>query len=374
MFAVHGIHACLLTGRCTEGEPVTEDQLKSILVSVQSKTIARRDVAALINFCRHLAGTLLLHQRTSILLLCEHEGVSVFDLEVDIIADIFAKNGDGRFFELEKFISSFPSLRETDAGHLYLAFKKIVLKKASSRLYKTYAEADPVGAKIRRNLSEGAKRSPALELIDGFRGKVLQLKSDNTNPHQSKAGVRSRGDFRPELPPDVLERELLSRMNHSFNIPDILAALSSVFCDRRSQGGVQQYRRSVLLTDLVQIVRKFYAGTDGEPPIEPEPGFSADGFAAVEKDVLLFINKIIFQKYFPKKISNREDAEKLFFAVKEIIAGFRQTDGSRCSVEQSVRKSFSLTHEEYQQQWRTQAEYLVKLAKEQFALLLNDTM
>jgi len=240
-----------------------------------------------------------------------------------------------------------------DDTHVYFGFKKFVLQKASSRLAKTYAQADPSGARILRNVKDQVKKIPTLEIIEDFRGKVLQMKGDTS------------GSSQPEFPLDVLEQELLSRIDHMHRVPDILGLLPSIFAKR------SQYRRSVPLFDFVQIIRRFYVHNDEEEVIALDKELAVEEIEIMETEVMSFLSKIIFTKYYPRKISTKEDAEKLIAALKDVISGFWQSTGDKNSVEKSIRKHFMLTHEEYMQQWKNQTEYLVKLAKEQFAALLD---
>ena len=220
---------------------MTGDQLKSYLLSVRENDISRQELVLLIQFSRLLAQKHLLHHKPSILRLCENTGISELDLGVDITADIFAKDHNNRLYELENFIRSFdPPFENADDTHVYFAFKKFVFQKASSRLSKTYAQADPPGARILRNVKDHIKKSPTLEIIEDFRGKVLQLKSATSCLNC------------PEFPPDILEQELLSRVDHNRRIPDILRVFLSIYI------GQPQFRPSVPLFDFVQIMRKFY--------------------------------------------------------------------------------------------------------------------
>jgi len=333
---------------------MTGDQLKSHLLSIRKNDISRQELVLLIQFSRLLAQKYLLYHRPSVLRLCENAGISESDLGVDITADIFTKDHDDRFFELGNFMRSFdPPFENADDTHVYFAFKKFVLQKASSRLAKTYAQADPSGARILRNVKDQVKKIPTLEIVEDFRGKVLQMKSDHLDSNQ------------PEFPLDVLEQELLSRVDHTNRVPDILVLLPSIFTER------PQFRRSVPLFDFVQIIRRFYVDNDEEEVIAFDKELTVEEIEVMETEVMVFLNKIIFTKYYPRKISTKGDAEKLVAALKDVISGFWQSTEDKNSVEKSVRKHFALTHEEYKQQWKNQAEYLVKLAKEQFSALLD---
>ncbi|MFQ5633252.1 MAG: hypothetical protein ACE5I1_31190 [bacterium] len=336
-----------------------EAKLKAWLQALLKGSISHTELANLVHFCRAIAESYLVQHRSSLVHVCALNGLTVTDLAYDCIAQIFARNEDGRFYQLERFADSLHSnLEETPQPELFLAFKSFVLKIARTQLAKIYAQSDPAGAKIHRNIKDCIKKSDSLRLVEDFRGYVLQPAKHNAH------------DYLTAYPLDQLERELLARAGRVGRIPELLEEVASILIEQ------EKYRRTIRLIDAVQIFKQLYIQIAHLSATTEVSAWKSDGLSQldleiIQRDVRRAVQEKIISTYLlPGKV-NKTEAEALSNIMLEIIADWCQDPEQQYSFYQYVQRHLAISQSEYEAMWRTKLEYLSRIAREKFAACIT---
>jgi hypothetical protein len=198
------------------------------------------------------------------------------------------------------------------------------------------------------------KQSALFTLEKDFRGLVLKLK-DDPDEHLE------------EFPPEELEREIFSRLDHENTTPEMLALLHRTLTEQT------KYRRSIPLVDVVQLFRKAYHGSFEDVTEHQAP--HADGLTNFEiKSIcaqveLVLKEKIVFT-YLARGKVNREEAEAIFGALKDICDDWCNGEQSQPSLYDYLKQYLNIDEKNYESNYRTKTEYLLKIAREEFAARL----
>ena len=130
---------------------------KKRLINILERKEEHSDVTELVKLSMILVQVHLSKMRYSLFFLLERNGVSIFDLANDCIGDAFKRNA-GTFKHLENFRNSLRSdVYSINEVELFIAYRSFITKVADVQLARQYAELDPNGYKIFRNIKETVK-------------------------------------------------------------------------------------------------------------------------------------------------------------------------------------------------------------------------
>ncbi len=329
--------------------------LKVHLSKLFEENVNLNELTELIQLSRSIVQSYLGYIRISISKLCLQQGLTINDLAYDCIAEAFARDAKNKFPQLENFASSLTDKLEHLPEHeIFLAYKSFLTRIADAQLARLYAQADPAGAKIHRNIRDCVKQSSLFVLERDFRGLVLKPKQ-KINEHLE------------EFPREELEKEFMSLIDHQSTTPELLELLHDVVMD---QGN---YRNSIPLVEVVQLFRKAF-----QPDIDVTDRcqiFSGEGLTEFEiknirTQVEMALKEKIFLTYFAKGKLDRKESEAMFTAFEDILEDWCSGEESQPSLFYYLRQYLSIDEETYEQTLRTKMEYLLKIAREEFAARL----
>lgn len=335
--------------------------LKRLLESAIAGTITHRDLSELIYLCRSIAESYLIHHRSSFLYICAANGLSVSDIALDCIAEIFARNETDQFYTLQNFEASLhANLEQIEEKGLFLAFNSFVITLAKARLARILSQADPFGAKIHRNIKDYVKRSKTILLIEDFRGYVLQPREEDSL------------DQLPAFPPAQLECELVKRVGTSTSTPEMIDALADIFISH------EEYRRSVPLIDLVQIFKRLFTRFD-EAALQHEAtqdlqNLSEGDLTFIKAETLSAVNEKIISTYYRKGKISKPEAQLLSETMESVITNWFDDKQIENSFYSHIARIQPIPKEEYEQRWRKKVEYLARIARETIMNCLTDTI
>lgn len=332
-----------------------EANLKVWIEHIQQGIISYSELTKLVHFCRAIAESYLSRYRASLVHLCSQHGLTVQDLAYDCIGPLFGRDEDGQFYHFQRFTNAlYGTLEETAEQELFLAFKSFVLRVVKSQLARTYAQFDPDGARILRNIRDRVKKSSScMELIEDFRGYVLQPKNCDPLNHLAV------------YPAEQLKQELLSCMDGAANIPQLLERLATILVEQ------EQYRRSLPLFEVVQIFKHFYhlanVGIEPELYCHDSNGITQVDIDDMKCDVLRTLKRKIISTYLLHDKITRKEAEILFATMCDIVSDWCQGDNNAKSLCEYLGRFVSVSQWEYEHHWRTKIEYLNRVARERIA-------
>ncbi len=325
--------------------------LRTLLLAAYFGAISERDLTELAKHCRVIAERFFLSHRLRFISSGAKQGLSLQDVVIDCIAEVFLPVLHGGFQPIRNFIQSLASpLDEIADEDLNRAFRAFVVTVADRAANDMYAEWDPVGTKISRNIREALSRksAPFRSVVD-FRGRLLALR--DVDPQ----------DELPPYPVDKLEVAFRANVGRRQTIPAMLAVLAKVLCAQ------DEYRKSMPLADAVQIIKRSFV-----PAAEPEEELGAIQMAGLDDErlnqlrwtAIAKIREKIIETYAPKKRLTLEEATILAETSERIIASWFEAGATPDSYQEVFLNIHPVSTEEYRRRWKARVEYLAKTAKQ----------
>lgn len=243
------------------------------LVACTARAPEREHVGRLVELCFRIAKVYLRRRAQAGRLDPDFFGLTLDDLALDCIADLFERDDEERFPQLVAYFAPLLEGRPSRA-RLLGATRRLVFSKVSEGLYRRYREADPALAKLIRNLRYAIETgAPGTEARQ--RGDLWVVFAED--PDTSS---------RPIMDEELLQVRLSSYVDASSSLKDVVAAV-----------------REVVLANPV------YA-----------PGFPLVGLASVVRRVF----DLMAEEPQPKATSlsklHREDLHELLYASRDRVA------------------------------------------------------
>lgn len=338
--------------------------LKTQLNDIKNGSISERQLSVLIQFCRGVIESYFKHYTYSTKALCAKRGETITDLAIDCIAGVFARNQEGNFYILGNFISSLRAELETlPDREIFLAFKNFLICFADRQLARIYAQEDPQGAKISRNIKENIKNSSLFFLTADHRGKVLRPVSADAL------------DRLPPFPLEELAQQFYIEMSQNRNIPDLLECLFRVLT------GQSEYRRSIPQKEVVQLFKKIYPSYPGkhEDLTAQEPEAATEGLTDIEiQQIRSQVERFIFEKiistYLIKGRLAQKEAGAIFRACCDVVSDWCSSGATADSYYEYLNRYLPVNKSVYEDTYRVKMEYLLRMAREEFDSRLNEGM
>lgn len=229
--------------------------LRSLIASVVSADPSRVKTKGFVHHCHSLACAYLQQKRNVSGM--AREGISLEDMALDCIAELFERNAEGRFERLVEYFSTV-SWQEIDDDELFAATRRLVFTAVNDRLFEHYRESDPSLSRIIRGLKRAARKS-----------RDVRLERFN---HRHWVVLAGEGDVtgnKPLMPPEFLEGHLAGVVREGTTLVDMLDHTAQIL---RAQF---VYRQAVPLTPLALSVRAAMARVQ-EAITDDEPGSPAE--------------------------------------------------------------------------------------------------
>lgn len=192
-----------------------------------------------VRICHSLALSQLTTRRNASVLSRVH-GLNASDLAFDCISDLFQRNDNGHFLQLETYFKGFPHADISDPELLVL-LRRLVSSKVNQGIFRLLNEADPSLGKILRNIKLAVPALHQFEEVERFGEPFIRTSLCDPLEHL------------PEPSLEDIERALLDAAPGPAFIPDLLSRLSIYL---RSQTDA---RRTVPLITVALAFRSLYA-------------------------------------------------------------------------------------------------------------------
>ncbi|MEW6654127.1 MAG: hypothetical protein AB1394_11770 [Bacteroidota bacterium] len=283
---------------------------------------------------------------------------SITTVALDCIAEIFHRDSDGNFIELQHYFSGEKDLTKTEAQEAFINFRRIVFSKINDGIFRIYKEYDPITSKVIRNIKLIFKRSDKIYSICRFGEVYYTLTPDNLNEAET------------EMPPEELETELVLNYPFIHGLENQVTKLLEILSIST------KYRRFYSLVDLALIIKNIYIHQNKIIVNNLD----------IDKDLIDADIKQIVQASFieigaelESKYLRNHKIEKLLFeqythALKELLTDtFIKNDGANFShFDYLCKVKDDLSYEEYRTKHRASFEYFVKISKTRIINNLKD--
>ncbi|MBA4311530.1 MAG: hypothetical protein C0417_02760 [Chlorobiaceae bacterium] len=317
--------------------------------------IDHRELAELVHISRSIIENYLRYFRQSVVHLSLHQGLTITDLAYDCIAEAFSKDENNNYQKLINFSKALDDdLTQLPEIEIFLAYKSFLTCLADAQLARLYAQSDPVGAKIHRNIRDTVKKSDTLIIERDYRGLILKPKNQTT---------LQLNDF----PREEFEREFMINVDHHRTIPELLEVCCGVLT------GQNKYRTSMSVVDVVQIFRKIYHSDqtiEEQEVICTSEGLTKFEIEQLSSEVLLALKEKIFLTYLARGKVDRKGAEALYNTFRDMLEDWCCGEESKPSILEYLKAHLQIEEKQYEEIYRTKMEYLLKIAREEFAARL----
>lgn len=297
----------------------------------------------LVAVCRNLAEAYLRVRRVGHV--AAYRGQSVEDLALDLVADLFRRDGAGRFVVLREYFDPIPTEPEDAVGRL----RRLVFSRVGEGLFDQHRHFDPGLARIIRNVKAAARR--------------LGL------PIEARRGARwihfgPEDAHLPVIAAEILESLLTGRIGDGVALETVLRTIADLLDDQDT------YRRSVPVVLVASAVRSSWIRiqTHGhEDEVLPGfDGYSGDGFRPLVAVALGRIRPDLHRSY----VETGKVDESLFRIYLKVVASF--LSDATADAEQADRSLFErladelpgLDRVEYGLRHRARLEYMARCGRD----------
>lgn len=335
--------------------------LKIILTDLALKNYANTDITKLVQVTRAILVSHIRNSLSSIIFLCQKHGISINDIAIDCIADIFAKGEDGKYPKLENFFHSLRNpISDMPEIEIFLAWKSLLLKLAESQVSHLYAQIDPAGFKIQRNIKETIANCDFFRLHKNVNGTVLIIPS-----------YELFNTF-PPVQIEEIESDFLYAAKQKRNTKDLLKNLHEILVDQT------RFRKEIKLSDAVKLFKRAFNYSSDNDHFEEE--FSeyhlANSFLdemeleQICSKVLANVKEKILLNYFAKNRLTSSQSEAVYITINNLVYDWRKTGCSNHSLYKYFNENMNINEREYNLIIKDKIEYLVKLTKKEFSIYL----
>lgn len=264
------------------------------------------------------------------------------------ISELFSRDADDRFPNLERYFGSKPVGRLPD-HELEPEIRRLIFTKVNDYLYRRLGDYDPSLKKIIRNI-KSAFASGDFDRYTEISGNTVYLKSHICE------------DTLPELPHELLEIYLCSRINRSSMIPEILAAAIEII-DRQ-----ELYQKRIGITALALSIRNSFIALQNHHEQEENRTMRTILNGDLEKFIGISkknVQEKISAKYLKSGKMDRDEMQSYFSAAADILndqfVDEKQFKDSQFEYLNSYMKN--LDYEQFRNLHRKRLEYFVKLVR-----------
>ncbi|MEG8948010.1 hypothetical protein [Rosettibacter firmus] len=276
-------------------------------------------------------------------------GLDVNDLAVDILGEIFRQDNNGNFINLIKFRSKlYDELETINENNLFFAYQSFLRTVSDTHIARLYAELDPNGFKIQRNIKESLPNEN-LGIRKNILGTMIYVLNYETNDHL------------PYIYLEDFEKEFLTRVIEKLSTRELLNIIYLILLD------VKEYRKEITLTDTVYLFKKYYGiesviQNGDEFDIVPSKSTIEEyELQNIYDEVIKKIKLKIFTDYYSKGKLSIEQSKSLIDTINDITYDLLFTGQNNTSYYNYLYKHLHINKEEYNNKFKSKLEYLVKL-------------
>lgn len=318
---------------------------QSVFQNPPDPTAVRR----LVDFCHRLARVYICREaRNTKYSLVAHFGLSIDDLALDCIADLFERSDDGQFVQLVEYLDG-SGWETMSKNELRCALRRLVFSKVNDGFFRRHREADPNLARIIRNVKLAVRSHATLRLKRhlGDRWLFTVTKGDAST------------DL-PKAPPSVLKNYLVTWMNGTSNIPHTVEALCAFADDH------PDYMPGYPLTQFAQLVQTAFVHlhpeTNGTESTNVMAELNREDTLAVIKQVVQTVKKDMYDSYVGRGKVSEETFKAYFFAIENLLVSrYVEPNREEPSFYEALQDHLpDLEHDAYRSEHRHRFEYLVK--------------
>jgi hypothetical protein len=302
------------------------------------------DINAIVRLAHALAKASLFRKK-HVQMLVDRHGLDIGDLAFDCIADLFARDGQGRLLALESYFAAV-ELDKLTNDEVIVELQRLVFSKVKHGIFRLYREIDPQLGKILRNITAAVQ---AFSQFDN----VLRLGEPCLVPVASDSLEEM-----PALDAEQITDHLRACAKGSEFVPTLLGKIA-LFLRKQNENS-----RVVPVVTVALAIRSFYAQKQLVEAGEPVTTINTN------HDVQALIEGVCRQtkaRLTPKFVTRQRipaDVFNLYFKVIEqcLIARLVNQDGEGLSYTGCLMSHMpSLSVEDCKRNHKNRLEYLARV-------------
>ncbi len=330
--------------------------LRSTLAELIGERPSRNAVAMFLGHSLQIATAYLRRRLTLGRLRLDQFDLSVEDLALDCLADLFRRNDEGAYVRLQAYAASI-GWEALDDAETEGAVRRLVFSVVNEGLFRRYRESDPTISRYIRTLKRHVKRHERLVLYRERTTLVVALR-DADPAHAA----------RPRMTPGALESYLHDALAPEFHLREAVADLARRFAAH------PEYAPKVPLPELALCIRNVLTrrgATDYHAAVTTDDVDAKDFSTTVHRHVGQSLT-VVQQEMQELYVENRGLAPSLyrayFRAVDDILtAQFAEAGRPDASFRTTLNRYIDgVSSREYRQKHQAVLEYLVNLTKRRF--------
>jgi hypothetical protein len=323
--------------------------IPTLVRDVVTGTASLQEVNALVRHAHHFAMIRLKQLMASGRLHLQSFPVSLDSTALDCIAELFERDAEGVFIELEQYFTVEHDLAQLSDDDIIAMMRSLVFTKLSDGLFALYRENDPVLSKIIRNIKLAVEKTNGLSLDRILGVTVIRTECLDDRMHGAELTVEElESRFSETLSgPRTSQEYLASWRDHILgdrSLRDTVSLIDMAVCMKRHMLQYQVSLHQVIMEDAVL--------------------FEADASVLIDA-ALRQVQADLHGRYVKR---NKLD-EHVFHAYMKAIAEmtndtFLRSDGSERKYGEYLQDHIpGLSYEDYRRDHRKQFEYMAKLVK-----------
>ncbi|MFH0991966.1 MAG: hypothetical protein V1799_18320 [bacterium] len=333
------------------------DDLRVILIEILQGNCSPARLTRLVNACHKMAIACLKMKTRVTSFQTVQFGLDISDFAYDAIADLFRRDGTGRWVVFEGYFKTIESINIKTESELLHELRRLVFSSVNQRIILSYRENDPGLARLIRNIKLALKNHIDATLVVHHGEQAIAV-----------TGGNALNESRSDIPPELLEIEFRSEAAGVNTIKDLLTVLVKVL-DRQDN-----YRKTYSVTGAALLFRSFYLSEYPDDEV-------SDGENSIRNDDLSVVIEKSVSRVMARQGKGYVDKGKLVDAdeqlLKQILIDILMAEYSnKCNPGRSyyeILKVYkpALSKTLYREQYRHRVEYLVKTSREEMIRLMK---
>ncbi|MEW5798914.1 MAG: hypothetical protein AB1728_07880 [Bacteroidota bacterium] len=279
---------------------------------------------------------------------------------IDCIAELFERDSDGVFIELEHFFCVERDLTQLSDDDVAAYFRAIVFTKLHDGLFALYRENDPVLSKILRNVKAEIQKNSSFEIIQSLGISIIACRTLDERFHLQEVQL------------ETVERHFGDTVRDSTSIGDYLRAFQQMMAREKD------IRPSFPLIDFCVAIKRHMM----HRKIPLTTVLSSDE-STFHHDATILIDQAVahMRKQLHERYVNKNKLSELHFnsymeAISSLVYDtFILSDGSEKKYGEYLQQQLpTITYEEYRLYHRKQFEYMAKLVKKEVRERLRELL
>ncbi len=219
--------------------------LRELLISMTSDRPPEAVVCEFVTFCRKTAVVFLRKKIAGGKLNLNHISLCVEDLALDCVADLFSRNSEGGFVQLQVYLRGTEVEKMADE-ELMAYMRRLIFAKVNQGIFRIYHDVDPSLSRLIRNIKISIHALENFMVVDRFGESFIVPTACDPLEHL------------PLIEAAALQEALRQTVGKSETVPNLMAHLSRYLREQ------DEYCRLVPLVQVALIFRSLYSATQVE--------------------------------------------------------------------------------------------------------------